>query len=187
MSMTRHPSLRFHTRQKGATMIVSMVVLLLIMMIGIASFTTSNTQFKLAGNLQFEDGAMNNAEAAITAAEQWLSAGTNFNDAGFTTYSAATPQLHPIGHLAGLTAPANNPLTMTWSDSNSVQVASNQRYLIERLSVNNRLSTSSQATGGRTSTGCNQVNIYAITARGQSARGATKLVQSTYSVLSCLA
>lgn len=183
--MIRIQNLRSPARQKGATLIVALVVLLLIMMIGVTSITTSNTQFKLAGNLQFEDGAMNNAEAAISAAEQWLSTGTNYSHAGFSTYSGATPHLHPIGHLAGLTAPANNPLTMTWSDSNSMEVADNQRYLIELLSLNNRLRTSSQAQGGRTSTGCNQVNIYAITARGQSARGATKYVQSIYSVLSC--
>lgn len=183
--MKRNQNLRLPKRQKGATLIVALVVLLLIMMIGVTSMTTSNTQFKLAGNLQFEDGAMNNAESAISAAEQWLSTGTNFSNPGFTTYSGATPHLHPIGHLAGQVAPANNPMTMTWSDSNSVQVTDNQRYLIELLSLNNRLRTSSQVQGGRTSTGCNQVNIYAITARGQSARGATKFVQSIYSVLSC--
>lgn len=183
--MKRIQNLRLPARQQGATLIVALVVLLLIMMLGITAITTSNTQFKLAGNLQFEDGAMNNAEAAVAAAEQWLSTGTNFSNSGFATYSGATPHLHPIGHLAGLVAPANDPLTMVWSDSNSVQVTGNQRYLVELLSLNNRLRTSSQVQGGRTSTGCNQVNVYAITARGQSARGATKFVQSIYSVLSC--
>ena len=38
---------------------------------------------------------------------------------------------------------------------------------------------------GKGSSGCNKVNLYQITARGVSARGATKLVQSFYSVLSC--
>lgn len=183
--MTRNQSPRLHARQKGATLIIALLVLVLIMMIGVTAMTTSNIQFKLAGNLQFEDSAMNNTEAAITTAEKWLSTGTNYSNPGFTTYSAASPQLHPIGHLAGLTAPANNPLTMTWSDDNSVQAAASQRYMIELLSANNRLITSSQVVGGRTSSGCNQVNTYAITALGQSARGATKLVQSYYSVLSC--
>ncbi len=183
--MMRNLSPRLPTRQKGATLIIALLVLVLIMMLGVTAMTTSNTQFKLAGNLQFEDSAMNNAEAAISTAEKWLSTGTNYSNPGFTAYSATSPELHPIGHLASLTAPANNPLTMTWDDSNSVVAAASQRYMIELLSTNNRLLTSSQAQGGRTSTGCNQVNTYAITARGQSARGATKFVQSYYSVLSC--
>lgn len=183
--MTRHQNHRLPSRQKGATLIIALLVLVLIMMLGVTSMTTSNTQFKLAGNLQFEDSAMNNTEAAITTAEKWLSTGANYSNPGFTTYSAASPHLHPIGHLAGLTAPANSPLTMTWDDSNSVQATDSQRYMVELLSTNNRLLTSSQATGGRTSTGCSQVNTYMITARGQSARGATKFVQSYYSVLSC--
>lgn len=172
-------------KQQGATLIVALVILVLIMMIGIAAVNSSNTQFKLAGNLQFEDNAMNHTETAINTAEQWLSTGANYNAAGFAAYSATTPQLHPIGHIAGLTAPANNPLTMTWDDTNSVQVSDKERYMIELVSLKNRLLTSGQAVGGRTSSGCNEVNTYLITGRGEGARGATKFVQSYYSVLSC--
>ena len=183
-------------RQRGATLVIALLILVLIMMIGIMAISTSNTQYKLAGNLQFEDSAMNNAEAGIAAAEQWLGTGTNYNNAGFTSFAAATtPHLKPIGYLATLTAPNNSPVSMTWSDSNSCSVGSAgtpctggntaQRYLIELMSRNNRLQGSSQVVGGRTSSGCNQVNTYQITARGVSARGATKFVQSFYSVLSC--
>jgi Tfp pilus assembly protein PilX len=181
-----HPGV-FSTRQTGSTLIISMILLVIVMMLGITAMVTSNTQFKLSGNLQFEDSAMNNAETAVTTAENWLSTGTNYSNAGFTTYSAGTAQLHPISHLAGLAPPANDPLTMTWSDGNSVMVNANsqQRYLIELISRNSRLLGSSPIVGGRTSTACNQVNTYQITGRGLSARGATKYVQSYYSVLSC--
>jgi len=74
---------------------------------------------------------------------------------------------------------------MDW-DSNSIQVDNtNQRYIIELMSIGNRLAGSSQIVGGRASSGCNQVNTYRITARGASARGAIKFVRSYYSVLSC--
>jgi Tfp pilus assembly protein PilX len=184
-------------RQRGATLVIALLILVLIMMIGITAISTSNTQYKLAGNLQFEDGAMNNAETSIAAAQQWLVAGTNYNNAGFVgpALLAATPQLKPIGYLATQTSPNNNPLSMTWSDTNSCAVGSSgspctggntaQRYFIELMSRNNRLQGSSQAVGGRTSSGCNQVNTYQITAKGLSARGATKFVQSFYAVLSC--
>ena len=105
-------------RQQGATLVIALLILVLIMMIGITAVSTSNTQFKLAGNLQFEDSALNNAEAAVTAAEVWLAAGTNHKNAGFTAYNrAVNPQLYPMGRLAGLANPDNSPLTMTWRDS----------------------------------------------------------------------
>ena len=177
---------RLHSRQRGATLVIALLILVLIMMVGITAVSTSNTQYKLAGNLQFEDGALNNAEAAVTAAERWLSTG-NHNDDGFDLYVVAKPQLLPIGYLAALAAPANSPLSMTWADTNSLSVGGNtsQRYFIEQMSRNNRLQGSSQVVGGRASAGCNQVNTYLITSRGVGARGATKIVQSYYSVLSC--
>lgn len=175
--------------QTGSTLIISLIILILLMLLGVTAMKTSDTQFQLAGNLQFEDAAMNNAETAINAAETWLATGTNFSNAAFTTYnaSAGTYQLYPVGSLAALIPPANDPLTMTWSDTNSLQVAgnTNQRYIIELMSTNNTLVGSSVVTGGRASSACNKVNTYRITARGASARGATKFVQSYYSVLSC--
>jgi Tfp pilus assembly protein PilX len=163
------------------------MILILVMMLGITALITSDTQFKLAGNLQFEDIAMNSAETSVSTAEAWVR--VNYDDPGFTTYDGAnSPYLHPIGHLAGLTAPNNDPLTMTWTDSNSLSNGGNdtQRYIIERVSRNVRLIGSGLGTGDRSSTACNQVNTYLITARGITpVRGATKFIQSYYSVLSC--
>lgn len=161
-------------------MVIALLILVLIMMIGITAVSTSNTQYKLAGNLQFEDGAMNNAETAVAVAENWLSTGTNYKNVGFTTYdSTNTPHLYPI-------SASNNPLTITWSDSNSVSVGSSwQRYQIQLLSTNNLLLGSSAAAGRQASGVCNKVNTYLITGRGVMPRGATKFVQSYYSVLAC--
>jgi Tfp pilus assembly protein PilX len=174
-------------RQRGATLIIALLILVLIMMIGITAVSTSDTQFKLAGNLQFEDSALNSAESAVTAAESWISTANNFSDPGFTAFDATKPQLKPLGYMAGLVAPANSPLTMAWGDTNSVAIGGNgvQRYYVELMSRNNKLQGSSQVVGGRGGSGCNEVNTYLITARGTSARGATKFVQSFYSVLNC--
>lgn len=168
------------SRQEGATLVIALLVLVLIMMIGITAVSVSNTQYKLAGNLQFEDGAMNNAETAVSVAENWLSTGTNYKNAGFTTYdSINTPQLYPLGA-------SNDPLAITWSDANSIIVGSNwQRYQIQLLSTSNQLMGSNAAAGRQASGVCNKVNTYLVTGRGQTNRGATKLVQSFYSVLSC--
>jgi Tfp pilus assembly protein PilX len=174
------------SRQNGATLIIALILLVLIMTLGIAAFNSSKVQFKLAGNLQFEEIAMNNAETAVATAEGWLSTATNFKSGGFTAYSSATPQLHPIGHLQNLAAPANDALTMAWDGTSDVQVGSgNQRYMIQLMSTGNTLIGSRMDMGGHNSTACNKVNTYMITARGQATRGATKFIQSYYSVLSC--
>lgn len=177
-------------RQTGSTLIISLIILILLMLLGVTAMTTSDTQYKLTGNLQFEDSAMNNAETAINAAETALGNGTiALLDVGFTTaYVSAngpvTAGLYPLN--SGI-----DPFTLDWTGSGgngnsyAVQVASGQRYIVELMSTNSRLVGSSQVTGGRSSSGCNQVNTYRITARGTSARGATKFIQSFYSVLSC--
>jgi type IV pilus assembly protein PilX len=175
-------------RQGGATLVIALLILVLIMMIGITAVSTSNTQYKLAGNLQFEDGAMNNAEAAVSAAENWLVTGTaavppvpHYLDASFTTGS--TVGLLPISPSV------SNAflLSMIWSDSNSQSVGGNsaQRYIIQLMSTNNLLTGSSAAVGRQGAAVCNKVNNYLITGRGSSHRGATKFVQSFYSVLAC--
>lgn len=184
-----HPSCSY-ARQSGSTLIISLIILVLIMILGITAMTTSDTQFKLAGNLQFENGAMNNAETAMTTAESWLSTGTNYKVAGLISDACASRSVPALYPLNTTTTPSTrcftgDPLSITWDNTNSVEVATNQRYMIELLSINQRLLGSGAATGTRTSVGCNQVNTYLITARGQSLRGATKFVQSYYSVLSC--
>lgn len=189
------------TRQSGSTLVMTLIILILVMLLGVVAMTTSDTQFKLTGNLQFEDSAMNNAETSMADAEAWLIDSTggvpNIRNAGFTyatscTASHTVPQLFPL--KTDVTPPVSclanlglDPLTMTWDDTNSVTVAGNaaQRYMIELVAANSRLAGSSQTVGGRSSSGCDQVNVYRITVRGTSARGATKFVQSLYSVLSC--
>ena len=196
--MRRNTLHSLRSRQRGATLVVALLILVLIMMIGITAVSTSNTQYKLAGNLQFEDSALNNAEAAVTAAENWLATGLNHDNAAFTAVAAttepdpgpdaATPHLLPRTSVPSVRDERDERgYSIFWDDSTSLAVngAETQRYFIELVSQNNRLQGSSQVVGGRASSGCNQVNTYLITGRGASARGAVKFVQSYYSVLNC--
>ena len=189
----------YHTypshRQTGSTLIVSLIMLIILMLLGVTSMMTSDTQYKLAGNLQFEDLAMNRAEAALSEAETWLRTGTNYKSAGFSaTCDTRNPNhLYPLDSgssvpcISTYSAPNNDPLTMTWNDSNSITstIEGAPRYMIELSSTNDILIGSNADFGGDSSSGCNKVNTYRITARGSGARGATKFVRSYYSVLSC--
>lgn len=180
--------------QSGSALLSSLMILILIMIIGATSMSISDIQFKLSGNLQFSTTAMGASETAVVEGENWLAGSTagapNYLDGGFTTYSSlTTPHLYPVGRIASLTAPANDVLTMTWDDSNSREAATSssgtQRYIIELLERNVKLIGDSVAVGGRASSGCSQVTNFRVTARGVSARGATRFIQTNYSVLSC--
>jgi Tfp pilus assembly protein PilX len=181
--MLRHLPTQLPGRQKGATLVVALLVLVLIMMIGVASVTTSGTQFTLAGNLQFEDNAINHAETAVQTGESWLrtNALNTAANGGFTTSSNGYYSL-PVAGAQVLV----DPLTVDWtSNSSTVSVNANQRYYIQMLSLNSSLMGSGQGVGSRVNSVCSKVNTYLVAGRGVSARGASKIIQSYYSVLSC--
>lgn len=174
-------------QQAGSTLTISLIILIILMLLGVTAMIVSDTQYKLAGNLQFEDAALNNAETAIAIAENWLVSDNNTRNPGFDTYNpnGNTPHLYPSNYN-------NDVLNMTWDDRNSLKVCINgecnptQRYIIEKVSSHNNMAGSNVALGGRSSSfGCNQADVYRITARGTSARGATRFVQTHFSVLSC--
>lgn len=164
--------------QKGATLLISLVLLVLIMLMGTTAMVTSDTQLKLSGNLQFEDVALNNAEIAIGKAESILSsAGSDYvSSPGFGTYSSASPERYPM-HMSV------SPLTMQWDNSNSTIVNDDtQRYLVQLISKNVSLKPSDPTTGGAPSIPSKTVHTFLVTARGTSARGAVKFIQSYVAV-----
>ena len=178
-------------RQRGASsLFITVILVLVVMLLAVTAAVLSSTQFRLAGNLQYENVAFNLAEGALASAESWLSTPdgggsyANAKSAAFTTYSTDVPHLYPIGYLA-----TNNidPLTMTWSNSNSFAVGGDdtQRYVIEKYGADNQPLGTGLDSGGRPLTGCQKVDVFRITTRGTSVRGTAKLVQTTYSVPSC--
>jgi Tfp pilus assembly protein PilX len=163
-------------------------MMVMVMLLGLSAMQLSKSQLSLSSNLQFQEDAFNQAEAAIVSAEHWLSTGTNYQAAGFN--SSSSPGLYPMGYLStDIRDPRIfpvDPLTMSWDDRHSIQGSDdNQRYLIGQIAIDKKLESSGAGLGGRMTSGCNQVNTYRIIARGASSRGATKFVQVIYSVLNC--
>lgn len=169
------------THQSGASLVVALVMLVALMLLGLMAINLSDTQFKLAGNIQYQNNALNQAETALTRAHVWLTAGTNYKSTGFDTYdSGSTPELYPSISTV-------DPLAMTWSDGNSrkVDTAGAQRYIIQLLGRDKKLLGTAVTIGGRASVGCSKADLFRITTRGEGGRGAIRYVQEIYSVLSC--
>jgi Tfp pilus assembly protein PilX len=162
-------------RQRGASLVVTLVMLVVLMLMGVSAIVVSNTQFRMAANLQFQNLAMSNAESALAQAENWIAA--NINDPGFTTRSPGG--LYPVG-----TAP--DAYTMSWDDSSSVRVDAlgSQRYMVELLIENRVLPSNSLGNCNvyGQSAPCPRVNVYRLTSRGSSILGAVKMVQSIFAV-----
>lgn len=61
-------------RQRGAVLILALVMLLLLTFMGVAAMNTARMQEKMVGNLQDAQVAFEMAELALRAGENWLSA-----------------------------------------------------------------------------------------------------------------
>jgi Tfp pilus assembly protein PilX len=161
--------------QTGSSLVVSMIMLVVLMLMGVGAIVVSNTQYRMAGNFQFQNQAMASAESALSQAELWVTA-----NVAHPEFAARVSGGHyPIG-----TGP--DPYTMPWTDATSERVGGldSQRYIIEVMGANRYLPASSVKTcPGYTLSGpCSRVNVYRITARGTSARGSVKIVQSVFTV-----
>ncbi len=68
-------------RQRGASsLFITVILVLVVMLLAVTAAVLSSTQFKLAGNLQYENIAFNLAEGALASAENWLSTGHEFQE-----------------------------------------------------------------------------------------------------------
>lgn len=173
--MIRSPKHTFASRQRGASLVVTLVMLGVITVLGISAFVASSSQFRMAANLQFQNVATHNAESALAQAETWIT--TNFTNGGFTT--RVSGGLYPSG-----TGP--DAFTMTWDDTTSVTVGAlgTERYMIEQLVANRVLPSNSVGSCNvyGLSGPCPTVNVFRLTARGTSILGTTRVVQSVFAV-----
>lgn len=161
--------------QAGSSLVVSMIMLVVLMMMGVGAIVVSNTQYRMAGNFQFQNLAMANAESAVSQAEDWVT--LNHEDDKLITRV-------PGGFYPELTGP--DAYTMVWDDTTSekVDAAGTQRFVVEVFALSRTLPKSSEKeceVYGAPAP-CPDVRVFRISARGTSARGSTKLVQTVFTV-----
>jgi Tfp pilus assembly protein PilX len=158
-------------KQKGMTLMVAMITLVVLMLLGVGAMVASNTMFKLAGNVQFENEAKNRAESALD--KDWLMTGTNNQNAGFTT--SAAPYYDPTAVITPLT---------NWPSSASAP-ATGEQFIIQRITTDTikicplgYVISGTSCVSGAATVPTMQYHLYRVTARGTSKRGATRFVES---------
>jgi Tfp pilus assembly protein PilX len=152
-------------KQTGSTLIVTLIILILIMLLGATAMNTTDTQAKLTGNLQFQNVALNNAETMANTAEQSLA-----NSAVASTFPVTITAL-PVAY---------DPLADTAANTAWQAVGYEIRYVSTNASPYAGLGLDCTDPANTHNYDC--VNTFLVTAIGTGPRGATKIVQTYYTV-----
>lgn len=169
--------------QRGAVLIVGLVLLLILTVIGLASIRGSDMQERMAGNMRDRNVAFQSAESALRQGERLL------NLAAIPSFSGATvgywPDLNKPGALR--TRP-NTWTTEQWAN-NSVQLPANTisgvyeqpRYTIEKIIVTGLAASQGGAVDHESVEKMQDAEFYRITGRGLGVSSDAEVVlQSTF-------
>lgn len=160
-------------RQHGAALIMSLVILVILTLLGIASMNTANLQILMTGNAQYQTVALSRAEQVIREAEDVVDAivAGGAPPAKTDGYHNITAGNDPEVDLTGYAWPDNQT-----GDSTLV---ANSKYIIEYSGGKSLPPTTFKFINGKPIAGDN-VYVFRITARTLATRGAVRLVQSIY-------
>jgi len=163
-----------HSRQRGATLMISLMILLVMTLIGITSMGTSNLEEKMAGNDRDINMAFHAAEAALRQAESYV-----MNDIASTAAFDGTN--------TGLYAVDSNPdidAAATWTNSLNYSgtisgINTAPKYIIEVMgAVGNE---DVNISGYGESSGAGIITTFRITTRGTGGTdGSVAMLQSYY-------
>lgn len=169
--------------QKGVALVMSMVFLLILTLIGVTAMSTSALEERMAGNLVDKNYALQAAESALLAGEQWI-----INQGAMPTFSPPQPN-------DGLFLPSTG-VDPVWAESTGVwasadvinyvglgKVKTQPMFIIEYMG---KASTSKgKTTGAGYGAASNpEIDIFRITSRGTGGTNdAVTMVQSTYEIL----
>lgn len=162
--------------QRGAVLIVGLIMLLLITMIGVTAMQVTTQQERMAGNLRDRNIAFQAAEMALRAGERDADNQTTFDGAGHYRLDGA----------ASAAAPLTLSAVSSWAGSGSIAIAPVQgtaaapRYMLEHLGVQGGLPQSSANMGAGAPTGPKgdaiRVSTYAVGGRNDT----VVVLQSTF-------
>lgn len=167
--------------QRGAALIVSLVILAVMTLLGVTAMSQSRLETLMAGNLQIQTSSLANAENALTQSENEISNITtdsstfNFDDTndGIYLYDRANPEnnINPVMQIQ------SNAGFSTATDSANIPP---ERYIVEYLGP--RIIPGESIIIGRQTPGAgSQVHLFRNTALSfNNDNGARRLVQSIF-------
>lgn len=160
-------------RQQGMALVMSLVILLVLTLLGVAAMNTSSLQILMTGNSQYQTSALNTAEDTIRTAEDLV--------AGLVGVPGATYPASGYYNIPG----GDNPIDLnnfTWDDDDVTTIGSS-KYIIE-FTGTQELNSASKAWRQDQGIVGDDVSVFRITARSPSSRGAMRYVQSIFVTIS---
>lgn len=142
--------IKTQTRQNGMVLVISLILLLVITLLAIASMQDSTLQERMAGNAHDQQSAFQSAEAALRTGERYLHG------------SVIGPFDNTNGLYDSTLAPLDWRNAASWiTDSSITQTAQSPQYLIELLPADAQESETLEA-----AVTVPETRLYRITARG---------------------
>ena len=149
-----------YRQQRGAVLIISLIMLLVLTLLGVTSMRTTVLEEKMAGNLRDKNTAFQAAETALRDGEALINT------------LVATSSFDGTNGRLGSADTDPDFFNMTWSDSNSIEysgtmtgVTTQPRYILKFVkqvsSDSGSLKVSGYGDGGT-----NTVNNFRVTAKG---------------------
>ena len=163
--------------QRGAVLVVALIMLLVMTLIGVTSLSSTSMQERMAGNMREINTAFQAAEATLRQGESFLTTATlpTFNGTNglYTPAPGGTPQHWDVA--ANWTGSGSRAYSGSL-DTDDVTLAETPRYMIEEL-------VPVPAAGGtwRSDAPAPETGMYRITARAVGRSDSTVvMLQSTY-------
>jgi type IV pilus assembly protein PilX len=168
MQKTPLNSYRFRRQQAGAALFMALIFLLILTILGVFGMNVSRLENLMAGNTQFQTTALNNAEFTLARAvadiQQVATDGLSY---------PTTDGYHTVGDI--------EPSDLTWTFTRktvSLPDGSSGDYVILNAGTDNDDGEDNSYTGTITPAPGAIVQVFLVTARSESSRGAKRIVQS---------
>lgn len=166
-------------QQRGAVLIISILLLLIMTLIGVTAMSTTSLEEKMAGNMRDKNIALQAAEAGLEDGEAWVAV-LGSEPAETTTCGTAPCDVWALNALPDLSSQSHswwlsNAREYGTSGTNDIpEVATDPRYIIEAQSfVPDNLDSGQNPPTGK--------SIYRVTARGTGgSNDAQVILQTTF-------
>ncbi len=179
-----HSAFRKRGQQRGAVMIVSLIMLVVITLLAVSAVQTSNLEVLMATNTQARASALANAENSLVDGELWII--TNYPGTPLFDWSADAGAVDEDGmYTVGDIASTVDNIAWTvvpapGDDAVGYQLSPNgNQYTLEYLGPFTTLG-SSLTVGVPAS---NKRYLYRVTGRGAFGSGGTRFVQSVFATM----
>jgi len=167
-------------RQKGAALIISILLLVVLTLIGLYLSQSGMLELRMADNAASRSIAFQRAEAARTYAENLINSQADQMSAAGGSFECTT------GYYASSNAPNTSGCSqldlsqMKWDTTDSIAIDQDQRYVIEYLGTDEVREPYLGVEVGNNTSQTMEVYVFRIVTRGSESAGGTVTLQSIF-------